>query len=91
MLNFYGMTVWIENIYRFSPQRQFDKGILQTFASDPDISVTDPILANELRMWMKRVIGISDVTTIDGTAVDWDKIKNGSEWRATSHTNAWIY
>ena len=82
MLDYYGMQVWVEDIWRFKKQRRGDRSIMKTFASDPLISKMDLVLVSELCKWL-RVVFISEIASIDGTSIPYERIRNGSEWRAT--------
>jgi hypothetical protein len=47
MLQCYQMTVWIEGLWRYSLQRQGDCSIMERFASNPNITPTMLVYANE--------------------------------------------
>ena len=81
MLEYFGMQVWIEDAWRFQKQRLGDRSIMETFASDPLISRTELVLTNELCKWW-HVIFLSELASVDGKTIPYDRIRNGSEWRA---------
>jgi hypothetical protein len=85
MMREIGAGVWIEKIWRPKKQRQFDTGIMETFAAAPDITPLTRELANEVRMWM-GVTCMSELADISGRVIPIERIRNGSEWRATPET-----
>jgi hypothetical protein len=88
MLHCYGMKVWVEDAWRFPLQRQGDCSLMERFASNPDITLTMLVYANEYRIWM-RVISIAQLASVDGTYIPIDRIRNNSEWRAQSEGLTW--
>ena len=82
MLDYYDMQIWVEDIWRFQKQRLGDRSIMETFASDPFIKQMDLVLVSELCKWM-RVVFLSEIASVDGTTIPYERIRNGSEWRAT--------
>jgi hypothetical protein len=73
--------VWIEKAWRPQKQRQHDQAIMDAFNADSDITPLTMILANEFRMWM-RVTYVSELANLEGTAIPFERISNGSVWRA---------
>jgi hypothetical protein len=82
MLDLYQAGVWVEKTWRPEKQRQYDEAIMEVFANDSEITPLMLLLANEFRIWL-RVFFISDLANIEGTAIDIERIRNDSEWRAT--------
>jgi hypothetical protein len=81
MMNLYDTTAWIEDAWAPAKQRQYDQAIQEEFASDGMITPLEKRLANEFRLWM-RVTYVSELADISGREIPYDRIKNGSEWRA---------
>jgi hypothetical protein len=82
MLDLYQAGIWIENAWRPRKQRQYDEAIMEVFANDSEITPLMLLLANEFRIWL-GVFFISDLANITGTAIDIERIRNVSDWRAT--------
>lgn len=77
----YQYGIWIEDAWKGEKQCQGDMSIMEEFAKDDQITTRMLTLANEFRIWM-RAIFISDIATIDGQEIPYERIKNDSEWRA---------
>ena len=73
MLDLYQAGIWIENAWRPRKQRQYDKGIMEVFANDSEITPLMLLLANEFQIWL-GVFFISDLANIIGTAIDIKRI-----------------
>ena len=74
-------AIWIEDVWVPPPQREGDKLIMEDIAKLPGIRKKDIIKSNNVRLYL-RVITISDMTTVDGKAIDADCFSG--TWRADS-------
>ena len=82
MLEYFGIKIWVEDAWKCQKQRENDRSIMEMFVTDKDIKLSELVLANEYRMWL-GVIFISELADVNGTEIDFSKISNDSEWRAT--------
>jgi hypothetical protein len=82
MLDLYNASVWAEDAWRPQKQRQYDEAILEEFTKEETIKPTGRRLANEFRLWL-RVTWISDLADVNGKEIPIERIRNGSDWRAT--------
>ena len=76
------MQVWVEHAWRPQRQRQYDRALQEDFANDDEITPKMKRLANEFRMWL-RVTWLSELATINGREIPIERVRNGSDWRAT--------
>ena len=82
MLSYFHIRIWVELAWTPKKQRQCDSAIMQTFATCPDLSLKELILANEFRMWL-GIIMISELADPQGESIPFERIRNESEWKAT--------
>jgi hypothetical protein len=81
MLDLYQASLWIEKAWRPQKQRQYDESIMEVFANDSEVTPKMLLMANEFRIWL-GVFSISDLANIAGTAIEIERIRNDSDWRA---------
>jgi hypothetical protein len=74
--------VWVERAWVPRKQRQGDVSLMESFSGHPDLNRRTLLLANEFRIWL-GVIMVSELASIKGDAIPIERIRNGSEWRAT--------
>jgi hypothetical protein len=82
MMAMYEASAWVEDAWIPAKQRQYDQAIQEEFAGEDIITPLEKRLANEFRLWL-RVTHISELADIAGKDVPIERIRNGSEWRAT--------
>jgi hypothetical protein len=74
--------IWVERAWVPAKQRQGDVSLMESFTGHPDLNKRTLLLANEFWIWL-GVIMVSELASIEGDAIPIERIRNGSEWRAT--------